>query len=175
MWTLLFAQLAGAGQLAGVTMPDTATVGGQPVVLNGMGLREKYFIDVYVGGLYLPQKTIDSTTAITSDGPKRLTMHFVYKAVTKDQQVESYEEGLKRVPNGVAQARSFRTLYEMLEDVHSGDRILFDYTPGTGTTVTVKGAVKGTIEGSGFMNVLWGVYLGSSPPTVKLKNGMLGR
>ena len=45
---LLFG-IAHAASLAGVTVPDSATVGGSTLVLNGMGLREKYFIDIYVG------------------------------------------------------------------------------------------------------------------------------
>ena len=47
--------------------------------------------------------------------------------------------------------------------------------PGKGTTVTVKGKVKGTIEGADFMRVLWAVYLGDSPPTKAFKTGMLGQ
>ena len=30
-------------------------VGEQELVLNGMGLREKFWVDVYVGALYLPE------------------------------------------------------------------------------------------------------------------------
>ena len=69
---------AEAKTFAGVTMSDTTTVGGQTVTLNGMGLREKYFVDVYVGGLYLQTPTKDGTTAINADEPKRIVMHFVY-------------------------------------------------------------------------------------------------
>lgn len=32
-----------AGELAGVSMPDTDTLAGQSLVLNGMALREKFF------------------------------------------------------------------------------------------------------------------------------------
>ena len=80
MFALLFAlqSFAGAAELSGVNVPDTATVGGQDLVLNGLGLREKYFIDIYVGGLYLPQKTTDSAKAIQDDVPKRITMQFTY-------------------------------------------------------------------------------------------------
>jgi hypothetical protein len=51
---------------------------------------------------------------------------------------------------------------------------VLDYVPGTGTTVTVKGAKKGTIAGADFMKALWSVYLGANPPTAKLKSGLLG-
>ncbi|MFT4627697.1 MAG: hypothetical protein ACI8PZ_006384 [Myxococcota bacterium] len=61
-----------------------------------------------------------------------------------------------------------------MSGVSPGDVMEFEYVPGAGTTVTVKGADKGTIEGVEFMRALWAIYLGSSPPTGKLKKGMLG-
>src|SRR5947209_549071 len=45
-----------AATVAGVTMEDKTTVNGQTLVLNGAGLRKKFFIKVYIGGLYLSAK-----------------------------------------------------------------------------------------------------------------------
>ncbi|MBV8201615.1 MAG: chalcone isomerase family protein, partial [Acidobacteria bacterium] len=47
---------AAAATLADVTLPDKVDAGGQPLVLDGLGLRKKFFIKVYVGGLYLPAR-----------------------------------------------------------------------------------------------------------------------
>lgn len=167
-------QTANAGTLSSVTMPDTVTVGGQTLVLNGLGLREKYFFDIYVGGLYLPAKTTSSTSAIGDDVPKRLQMTFIYSAVTKAQIVETFEENLAKQSDAAAVKDRFDTLYSYCSDVAAGDSIIFDYVPGTGTTVTVKGKVMGTIAGVDFMKSLWTVYLGASPPTKNLKTGMMG-
>ena len=164
-----------AAELAGVSMADTAEVGGKSLVLNGMGLREKYFIDVYVGGLYLPQKTTSESQAIDDDVPKRLVMHFVYSKVTKDQLVETFEEGVQNVPNSAAVLPKFQELYGMLSDVARDDRIDFTYVPQQGTEVVVRGETKGTIAGADFMHALWAIYLGTSPPTAKLKRGLLGQ
>lgn len=177
MWTLgflAFFGIAQAGQLAGVELPDTATVGGQQLVLNGMGLREKYFINVYVGGLYLPTRTTDDARAVSDDVAKRIVMHFVYKAVTKDQLCETYMEGVAGLPNAAAIQPRFDELCGMMEDVASGERIVLDYAPGKGTTITVKGTARGTIAGADFMRALWAVYIGGKPPTAKFKKGMMG-
>ena len=37
----------------GVQMPDEVTVDSQKLVLNGMGMRKKWLISVYMAGLYL--------------------------------------------------------------------------------------------------------------------------
>lgn len=174
MIALLLSLSAPAATLAGVTLPDTATVGGQSLVLNGVGLREKFFFDIYVGGLYLPAKTTSASEAIDQDVPKRIVMHFMYSEVTAAQLVEAYVEGTAKNPAAVAQAENLKKLHGWMEAVHPGDEVVLDYVPGAGTTVTVKGTVKGTIPGADFMKVLWAVYLGPNPPTGALKSGMLG-
>ena len=59
-----------AGTLAGVTLPDKAEAKGQSLVLNGLGLRKKFVIKVYVGGLYLPQKEKNPQKILGGDGAK---------------------------------------------------------------------------------------------------------
>ncbi len=170
----LLLSAANAAEYAGVQVPDTASVGGQTVVLNGMGLREKFYFDIYVGALYLPSKSTDGKAAIALDQPKRIQMTFVYSAVTKAQLMEAYTEGLAYQSGAAAVKDRYATLESYLGDVVAGDTIVFDYAPGLGTTVTVKGAKQGTIAGKDFMESLWTVYLGTHPPTSKLKSGMLG-
>ncbi len=170
----LFLQNADAGELAGVTAPDTATVGGQTLVLNGMGLREKYFFDIYVGSLYLPAKTTSGASVISQDVPKRIEMTFIYSAVTTAQLCETYDEDLQYMPDPSAVKDRFETLKSYMSDVVAGDKITYDYVPGTGTIVNVKGVVKGTIPGKDFSDALFTVYVGAHPPTGNLKKGLLG-
>lgn len=161
-----------AGTLAGVTLPDSAEVGGQTLVLNGMGLREKLWIDIYVGGLYLPQKTSDAKQAIESDVPKRIVMAMTYD-LSAEKLAETMRESINKAGSAEA-AKHAETLAGYMEDVTSGDQIILEYVPGKGTSVTVKGKLKGTIPGTPLMKALWGVYLGPNPPTEALKKGLLG-
>lgn len=164
-----------AGSLASVTVPDNVTVQGANLELNGMGLREKFYIDVYVGALWLPAKTTDSEKAITEDVPKRLSMHFVYGGgVSKKQLVDTYDEGLAKQGNPADLRAAYDQLYGWLSDVGPGDEVRFDYAPGTGTAVTVKGVKKGTIPGAKFMRSFFRIYLGANPPTSKFKKGIMG-
>lgn len=172
LWWMLGS--AFGGELAGVTLPDTATVGGQPLVLNGLGLREKYFVDVYVGGLYLPARTTDGAKAIADDVPKRLVMHFVYSSVPAAKMVETFEEGFAQLPDRAPLADRIAKLEGWMVDLTTGDRVEFDYVPGVGTTVRVKGREAGVIEGADFMRGLFSIYVGPNPPTAALKKGLLG-
>lgn len=178
MYLLLAALISSyAGTLAGVTMPDTATSGaGTPLVLNGMGLREKFFFDIYVGGLYLPTKTADAKAIIEQDVPKRVVMHFTYSKVTRDQLLDSFDEAFAKMSGSAALKSQIDQLKGAIEgDVVAGDVIILDYVPGAGTTLTFKGKKKVTIAGAEFMRLLWAVYVGPNPPTEAFKRGLLGQ
>src|SRR5215831_21213153 len=69
-----------AGSLAGVTLPDTAQAGGKTLVLNGLGVRTKYMVKVYVAGLYLEQKSSDANSIIKANAPRQIVMKFVHSA-----------------------------------------------------------------------------------------------
>jgi len=170
---LTFATPTMARTLEGVTLPDTIQVAGQALVLNGMGLREKVFIDVYVAGLYLPAKTKSAREAINSDVPKRIEM-VMSRSVGKEKLGDTMRESISKADSKAVAAKA-GTLAGWMEDVDEGDRIVLEYVPGKGTTVRVKGKDKGTIAGVGFMMAIWGLILGCFPRRVVLKDGLLGR
>lgn len=166
---------ASAAELAGVTLDDGAEVGGKPLVLNGLGLRRKFGFKVYVGGLYLESKTADADAVLAADAPRRMVMHFV-RHVSQRQLCDGWDEGLEANTPAATEAvkKEFETLCEYMEDVVKGERLVFDYVPGTGTSVEVKGSPKGTVEGKGFADALLGCWLGPEPPSGDFKEGLLG-
>ena len=127
---LTLALPAFARKFEGVTLPDSIELGGQSLVLNGMGLREKVFIDVYVAGLYLPQKTTDARKAIDEDVPKRIDM-VMKRDVSRDQLADTMRESLGKAGSAEAKAKA-DTLAGWMEDVSEGDHVVLDYVPGAG-------------------------------------------
>src|SRR5208283_3852356 len=83
-----------AATLAGVTLPDTAQVAGKTLVLNGLGLRTKVIVKVYVAGLYLEQKSSDPNAIIKADAPKQIVMKFLHGA-SKSQMSDAFDESFK--------------------------------------------------------------------------------
>ncbi len=163
-----------AATLADVTLPDTITVGNQTLVLNGMGLRSKMFIKVYVGGLYLEKKTNDPAAIIQSDSTKRVVLQFIYGEVTREQMAEAFDEGFKNnAPN--APKAEVQQLVGALETMKKGEQMVVTYVPGTGTTLTIRGKDKLTIPGLPFAQAVFSVWFGPKPPASDLKNGMLGK
>jgi hypothetical protein len=168
---------AWAGKLAGVEMPDQVTVGDSELKLNGMGIRSKLWVKVYVGGLYLTEKTTDATAAVASDQPKRVVMHFLTNKAKKKKMDAAWQEGFEaNSPSeyGALKAR-VTTFMNYFGDMKVDDVIEMTIVPGEGTHVTLNGTKKGTIEGDDFGQALLKVWLGSSPPSEDLKNGLLGK
>ena len=59
---LIYSLPAAALEIEGIEVAETISSADNKttLLLNGAGLREKFYIDVYVGALYLPAKTTDA-------------------------------------------------------------------------------------------------------------------
>ena len=165
-----------AASLAGVTLPDSQQVAGKNLVLNGLGLRSKMMVKVYVAGLYLEQKSSDPNAIMKSDAPKKIIMHFVYHP-SKGQMADAFNDGFAdNSPDAVKTMKAdIDKLNGALEDLKAGDEMVFTYVPGTGTTLAINGKDKVTIAGQPFAQELLSVWLGPKPPTADVKKGMLGQ
>ena len=169
--------LASAATVSGVNVPDTAAVAGKNLVLNGAGLRKKFFIKVYVGALYLPAKESNATAIMASDSPRRLVMHFLY-GVSKSQMCDAWSEGLEdNTPNASAEVKgSFKTLCSLMEPIDKGHQLVLTYIPGAGTAVEVNGKVKGMLQGKPTSDAILATWIGPDPaPGADFKKAVLGK
>lgn len=174
---LAFTAASFSGTLAKVTFPDTVTAGSTTLQLNGIGLRQKLFSNLYVGALYLGQKSDDDSAIIRADAPKRLVLHFLYKEVGAEKMVKSFREGFKKntgAQMGVLKSQ-IDAFLKQLTAMRKGDELSITYLPGTGTTLAIRGQDLLTTPGFDFAKALFAVWLGPNPPTEDLKNGLLGK
>ena len=164
-----------AASLAGVNLPDTTTVAGKSLVLNGLGLRSEFMVKVYVAGLYLQHKSSDAGAIIKIDEPKRVTMQFLHDASRK-QMTDAFDKSFR--DNDPDTEKTMKTDVDRflgaLETVKAGEQLVFTYVPVTGTTLAIDGKDKLTIAGAPFGQLIFSVWLGPKPPTSSLKKGMLG-
>ncbi len=169
---------AQAKEIGGVSLPDTFTAGKEQLILNGAGLRKKYFVKVYAGGLYLRKKETDAKKIITADEPMAIRMQFIYDGVSGKALVDAWNEGFANATMGnlghiKESADTFNSFFT--EEARKGDIYDIIYTPGDGVTVSIKGKLKGSISGLDFKNALFAIWLGEKPVDNSLKQGMLGK
>ena len=176
LFVLMLAASLTAGTLAGVTLPDKVDVDGQSLLLNGMGLRTKLFIKVYVGGLYLPQKEKSAQKILAADAPRRMVLSFIYD-VSKEQMCDAWEEGLEaNTPKAPAEVKkNFTTLCGWMDGVGKGHKLILTYLPGQGTQIEVAGKMRGTLPGKPTADAILATWIGPDPgPGKDFKKAVLG-
>ena len=160
----------------GVTFPAKIKIGDKVVKYNGSGLREKYFIDLYVGALYLKAQSSNAAKIISADEEMCIRIKLVSDKVTRDKFVSSVDEGFSNSTTGSAsktEIAAFKKCFS--KPFKSGDDIILIYKPGIGVQVYMNGEKLGTQKGLEFKKALWGIWFGSSPADKGLKEAMLGK
>jgi hypothetical protein len=165
--------------LKGVTMPASIEYDSVPLVLNGAGIRNKYFIDVYVAGLYLKAKSIKEKAITDADETMAVRLHIISSTVTMDRMAEAIREGFDRSMLGRTQ--KFRSQIDMAVEIFKSEPVkvndIYDiwYIPNKGVVAFKNGInLNILIPGLPFKKAMFGIWLCPNPVDKKLKVGMLG-
>ena len=165
-------------EIGGLNLSDTIMAGKDQLILNGAGLRKKFFVKAYAGGLYLRTKDDDAKKIVDADEPMAIRLQFIYDGVSCKQLVGGWNEGFANATMGnlgpiKERADTFNSFFT--EDARKGDIYDMIYTPGEGVCVSIKGKLMGTISGLDFKKALFAIWLGEKPVDNVLKQGMLGK
>lgn len=164
--------------VGGVDVPDTYTANSTELQLNGAGTRSKFFIDLYVGSLYVPQAQSNGNVVVDADEPQAITLHITSGMITSDRMTEATLEGFEASTNGdMASIQSdidqFMAVFK--EEIKEGDVFDLVYVPGEGVKVRKNNEDKGIVGGLEFKKALFGIWLSDEPAQNSLKKKMLGR
>lgn len=172
--------LAMSAEVSGVKVDDKASVGGQELVLNGAGMRQRLVFNVYVGALYVPQKTSIPAEVTAKNQPRRMSL-LLQRDVSADMLLEALRAGLAdnnsqaQLDAIKPQVEQFATIFKSVGEAKSGQVIHIDYTPSEGTRILLDGEAKGTISGEPFNKALFNTWLGDRPVQESLKKALLGQ
>ncbi len=161
----------------GITFEDKVNVGGKDLVLNGVGIRKATFlkIKVYYGGLYLAQKTKESSAFLNSPDPKQIVMHFVRDVDAKDLK-KTYTETFENA-NGAAGAQKHKAtldkLLTNLTDVKKNDRMILNFL-SDGVVLNLKGKAFDKIGDADFSRSLLNIWF-TNPADENLSASLLGK
>lgn len=165
-------------EMAGVDVVHEAEVAGEELLLNGAGLRSKFFVRIYVGSLYLSARTNDAVQAVSMTGPKRVSLDILYEAMSPEQITDAWSDGFEANLDEAAltalapRIKRFNALWPPLK---AGDQVVLDFANGSGTSLTVNGQALGSVPGKDFNDAMLRIWLGESPADGDLKRGMLGQ
>jgi hypothetical protein len=177
------ASVALAAEVAGVKLDDKVRIAPNTpeLVLNGAGIRTRFFVKVYVGGLYLPEKKTAVPDVLALGGAKRIQLAML-RDLTAQQLADALNEGFAANNPPADQERYKGQLAELLAVMNAlgqakqGEVIALDFVPDSGTRVLVNGVAKGKpIPDEGFYRAILKVWLGDKPADADLKRGLLGQ
>jgi hypothetical protein len=176
---VLLSSNASALEVAGVKLADSIHLGNRDLVLNGAGLRTKYFLKVYVAALYLGDKTHVADAALNQAGEKRIAM-YIKREVSDEQMLHGFNEVMvaNHTPAEMQalepQLKELTAIFHAVGKVNEGDMVFLDYLPDSGTKIVVNGVTRGNIPGEVFNRALFKIWLGDKPAQPDLKQKMLG-
>jgi hypothetical protein len=160
-----------------VKLPERTTLGGQEVMLNGAGIRTRAIFKVYVGSLYVPER---STTmqGVLARAPRRVQLDLL-RNLSADQLVDALVDGLKD-NNGAAELDAVKPQVDELVrimrsfgEVKEGSVVTLDFVDGA-TRIAQDGTTRGSVAGEPFNRALLRIWLGDHPVQADLKKAMLG-
>jgi len=103
-----------AAELEGVKMPDSLKLANRDLALNGMGLRTRFGLKVYVAGLYVSNKSSDANALIQQPGPKRIAI-VMRRNVEADTFLKALRDGISANHNE-AQIASLKDRLDKFDD-----------------------------------------------------------
>lgn len=167
-----------AAEVGGVRIDEMQNVGGKELVLNGAGLRSKLFIKLYVGALYVSQKSAAPAVLIDSAAPRRMSLRLL-RDIGADTLHSALDDGLanNHTPDELnalkPAADQFAALMKGFGKLKEGDTVAIDFS-ADGVSVSLNGESRGKVAGPAFARALLKVWLGEKPADASLKKALLG-
>lgn len=178
MFALVAVSAAQAKEIEDVELDDTISIDGQTLVLNGAGVRSKFFLDVYIASLYLPQPQTDPDVIINADEPMVLRLNIISGMITSRRMADSTRDGFVRSTHGNL-APIEHDVEELIkafsEEIEEGDVFDLVYDPATGVTVYKDGEAASNVPGLAFKKALFGIWLSDDPIQKSLKKALINK
>ncbi len=174
---LIFSVQGFALDIGGVKIPDSLSVSGTDLQLNGAGIRTKVVIKVYAGALYLQNRTSDFNVIMNADEKMAIRLHFIYDGgVDGIKLQEAWNEGFKNAAVNTAglkkeidQFNSYFKKKAMKNDIYD-----ITYSPEEGMSVIINNTLMGRIPGKEFKKAVFGIWLSEKTALPVLRKAMLG-
>jgi len=169
-----------AVDVSGYNFADELKSGSQKLLLNGVGIRHKYFLEIYAIGLYLTERHDVTADIVAAPGPQRINVTML-REIASDELGKAMlagmranmttEETLKVGPDLITIGR----LFGSLPGLKKGDTFSLDWTPGVGAVIFVNGkAATEPMPDKLFFDGLMKIWIGDNPVDTSLKPYLLG-
>ncbi len=175
--TILFALFISANlyaaNVAGVSIEDRVTINNNQLILNGYGIRKKWFVKVYVASFYAPKKVATFNDALAA-GDKLIRLNFLHK-VEKNKITETINEAFQQIAPDLPSSEAGKMFFAQFNNDFKVGDVLDLILLSDGTVITKhNNSLLGTVKSARLAYGLLSIYVGDKPVDPELKKGMLG-
>ncbi len=158
--------------------PQTIALGQTSIHLNGTGIHEFLFMDIYQAGLYLPKKETTTEAILEGNSPIRARLYML-GSVSASHFVLVLRDGLvanttqAEVDSRYKEIMHFFDMMEKLGHLDEGTLVDLDFVNGQ-TSIRLNG--KPFVSHLGdrvFYNLILKIWLGDEPISKDVKKGLL--
>ncbi len=148
------------------------------LVLNGAGVRDKMWVNLYVQALYLTEPTNDPEKILNSEQTIATRLHITSSLVTKKKLIQAIDEGITKSYKGdlsLIRERldTFMSFFEtQLEKEGYVDMVYSENSKTTAVYINKK--FIGEVPGKDFRKALFGIWLEENCVDRTLKKRILG-
>lgn len=167
-----------AAEVAGVKFPETVTVAGHELKLNGAGIRTKLVFKVYALGFYLQEHKSTVADVLAVPGPRRIRI-VVMRDLSSDDFGMAFMKGLNDNVGAeertklLPQTKAFGEIFAQFNGLKKGDELVVDWT-GTGSQSYLNGKKVGDLlPDQAFFNAIMRIWIGNKPVDSSLKPKLL--
>lgn len=173
---LLIPSWSWAIQVGDAKLPDSWTLEGQPLALNGAGLREygTFRVNVYAAALYLaqPQKSLEAI--LKTDTPRVIHLK-IFRGASREDSIKAwghYFEANCKAPC-VVDKTALDAFNALIPPSKAGDTQTYIFRSGQ-LELLNNNTKLGIVKNAEFANLVLSTWLGAVPTTEGLKRALLG-
>ncbi len=165
--------------ISGVFVDNKLSFDNKEFVLNGAGIREKMWIELYVGSLYVPYKIKSEKELYQLEDYFAMKLDIVSPRITSEVLIDAIESGFKN--SAKDKIDLFRDRIDFMkgffrEEIVVGNTFILYYNPVDKTTTIYKNGLNlGSVEGDDFKEAFFGIWFCDKPASKSLKENMLGK
>ncbi|WP_378187752.1 chalcone isomerase family protein [Aquimarina sp. W85] len=159
------------------TLPEKVTFNNEELVMNGAGLREKFFFDIYAGALYVKKKNKSAASIASADETMAIKLYILSGMMSRSKMEDALREGFDRATNSntkALDARIDKFVGFVSDEIEVGQTYDLVYEQGKGSVIYKNGQEKGFVEGLDFKKALFDIWIGQKPADKGLKAELLG-
>ncbi len=156
--------------------PAQRALAGAMLKQVGVGTRRAtiFKVEAYVGALYARQEARTDNAILSPDEPKVFDV-FLLRSVGKSAIGDAFIKGIRESSPTPLDEQEVARFKVWLADFSRGDRLLIEYVPSRGTTLTATQIPAEFSASVGFGQALFAMWIGSRPVDATMKRELLSQ